>query len=95
MQSVGVCAPSGAFDHVYTLLRYGGAVAHAEASYMMPRGWPFRMGLRANGRHACLEYAFDVAGNVRERDTAASLQGLYRPGQSAGHGRRRPCGRPL
>lgn len=33
---MGVCAPSGAFDHVYTLLSYGGAVAHAEASYMMP-----------------------------------------------------------
>jgi predicted dehydrogenase len=79
VRSTGRRAPSGAIDHVFTELRYPETLVHIEASYMMPRGWPFRMGIRVNGDNGCLEYVFDVSGNVRERERAVNGLRLYRP----------------
>jgi predicted dehydrogenase len=80
VHTTAVRAESGADDHVVTTLRYPNAVAHVEASYLMPDGWPFTAGVRVAGTLGCLEYTFRVAGNIERRDEAVDRLLLHRAG---------------
>lgn len=66
----GEQSAGGSWDHVETTLGYDTLTAHVQASYLMPAGWPFRMGMRAVGSGGALEFNWSVAGNVEERTTA-------------------------
>jgi len=68
VRSTGIRSATGSWDHVWTTLEYGGPVASIEASYLLPASWPFSTGIRLQGRKGCIEYTFDVRGNVSERE---------------------------
>ncbi|MGH9469934.1 MAG: Gfo/Idh/MocA family protein, partial [Terriglobia bacterium] len=83
VQAAGLKSAAGAWDHATTILRYPEALASIEATFLMPRDWPFTCGIRVTGEAGCLEYEFRVAGNVAERAEASSPLRLYAPGQPA------------
>jgi predicted dehydrogenase len=78
----GLQSPTGSWDHVVTTLGYPDAVAQVEASYLMPPGWPFRMGLRATGGAAAIEYDWRVVGNIEERAVAERRVRLFEAGKA-------------
>jgi UDP-N-acetylglucosamine 3-dehydrogenase len=75
--TTGLRSAAGSWDNVYTTLSYPNAVASVEASYTMPESWPFRTSIRINGTRGCLEYTFQVAGNVGEVSHAQNRLVLY------------------
>ena len=70
----GIQSGSGSWDHVNSSLDFDQSTASVEGTYLMPPGWPFRMGLRVVGSMGALEFNWSVAGNVGER--TAALRGL-------------------
>jgi predicted dehydrogenase len=74
-----VRSTTGNPDHVFTTLRYRDRIAHLEASYLMPKGWPFQTGIRVNGSEGCLAYSFSVEGNIQERAEAGHRFTLHQP----------------
>ncbi|MGH9328239.1 MAG: Gfo/Idh/MocA family protein [Terriglobia bacterium] len=81
--AAGLKSSDGGWDHVQTTFRYPGAVANAEASFLMPAGWPFSCGIRVAGESGCLEYGFRVAGNIAERGETATRLLMYTPNAPA------------
>ena len=80
--AVGAISETGAWDQVTTSLDYGDKRAVAEASTMMPEGFPFLMAFRLLGTDGCIEYRFRVGGQVDKRDAAETeftLQRSNRP----------------
>jgi UDP-N-acetylglucosamine 3-dehydrogenase len=58
-QSIYACGLRGAaggWDHVLTVVDYGSAKAQAEASWMMPNGYPFTYGLRVVCEHGSITF---------------------------------------
>ncbi len=78
----GLRSATGSWDHVVTTLGYATSLAHIEASYLMPPGWPFRMGLRASGSTATIDYDWRVVGNIEERAAAERRVHLYEAGKA-------------
>jgi UDP-N-acetylglucosamine 3-dehydrogenase len=78
----GLQSSTGSWDHVVTTLGYPGSLAHVEASYFMPPGWPFRMGFRASGSVAAIEYDWRVVGNIEERAAAERSVRLFEAGKT-------------
>lgn len=76
--TTGVRSGSGSWDHVLTTLRYEGAVAEIEGSFLMPESWPFTAGIRVVGELGCVEYEFRVPGNIEQRAEAVNRLRLYR-----------------
>ena len=79
--AVGHADASGAWNQVVTTLYYGDKAAVAEASFMMPPGFPFTATFRLVGTQGCVEYRFRVGGQVDQRDVATTEFTLYRPDQ--------------
>jgi predicted dehydrogenase len=75
---VGLQSPTGAWDHVHTILNYPHAHATIEASLMMPEAWPFTTRILVYGSEGALEYAFRVGTNIQERDSAEHFFRLYK-----------------
>lgn len=77
----GVQSENGAWDHVNTSLTYEGRAAQVEGSYLMPAGWPFRMGIRVAGEIGAIEFNWSVQGDA---DRTTKRQGLlYYPADGA------------
>jgi predicted dehydrogenase len=83
--AAGVSTPTGAWDHVITSLDYGDGRAVAEASFMMPPGFPFQMTFKLLGTEGCAEYRFRVGGQVDQREHAETELVIYRPGEPPEH----------
>lgn len=64
VSAFGVRSENGAWDHVNTSLTYEGRAAQVEGSYLMPAGWPFRMGIRVAGEIGALEFNWPAQGQV-------------------------------
>ena len=79
--SVGMASETGAWDYVVTSLDYGDKRAVAEASFLMPEGYPFQTIFRLLGTDGCAEYRFRVAGQVDRREEAETEFVLYRSDQ--------------
>jgi UDP-N-acetylglucosamine 3-dehydrogenase len=79
--AVGLTSETGAWDHVVTSLDYGDKRAVAEASYLMPEGFPFQMAFGLLGTDGCAEYRFRVGGQVDQREEAETELVVYRPGE--------------
>lgn len=77
VHAVGQKIESGVWDHVYTTLQYDTVQAVAEASYLLPRGWPFTTEFRLVGDAAAVTYRAVAA--MGGREPSAELI-LYRPG---------------
>lgn len=75
VSAVGVQSETGGWDHVVSSLDFGATRAVAEASYRMPAGFGFTMGLRVVGARACVEYRRTGAAEKR----AARSFVLHRP----------------
>lgn len=75
--AAGLKSEAGSWDQVTTILRYPNAVASVEATYLMPKSWPFTCGLRVTGTRGSLEFSFRVAGDVEKREQAASSLLMY------------------
>jgi predicted dehydrogenase len=62
--ATGLQTDSGCWDQVVSLFSYPTKKMSIEASYQMPKGWPFTTALRFMGTCGALEYRFRVEGNV-------------------------------
>jgi predicted dehydrogenase len=54
--------PGGGWDHALTTVTYDDAAGVAEASALLPDGYPFSMGLRVIGEDGTVEYSFRAGG---------------------------------
>jgi UDP-N-acetylglucosamine 3-dehydrogenase len=54
--AVGIQTPGGGWNHVNTSLDYGDFKAVAQASLLMPPGWPFTMSFRLMGDKGLAQY---------------------------------------
>lgn len=54
--------PGGGWDHTFTSVDYGGIVASAEGSALMPAGFPFTMALRVVCERGVVEFSSRAAG---------------------------------
>lgn len=79
--AVGATSEAGAWDHVVTSLDYGDRRAVAEASYLMPEGYPFHSLFRLLGTDGCVEYRLRIGGQVDRRQEAEREFVFFRPGQ--------------
>jgi len=81
--AVGVRVDSGAWNHVLTSLDYGSCRAAAEASFLMPDGFPFTMIFRLLAERGLAEYRY--GGGQADTQGAARLHtlGVYLSGQPA------------
>ncbi|WP_102026533.1 Gfo/Idh/MocA family protein [Salirhabdus sp. Marseille-P4669] len=69
----------GAWDHVMTTLTFAnGTVAHMEASHRMPKGYPFTMSFRAQGKNATLDFEIQAGENIEAVDTRSTRFQLYK-----------------
>jgi predicted dehydrogenase len=73
----GLQTDAGCWDQVVSLLSYPTKKISIEASYQMPKGWPFTSTLRFMGTCGALEYRFRVDGNVDLIDRAQHSLILY------------------
>jgi UDP-N-acetylglucosamine 3-dehydrogenase len=80
--ALGVRSRTGAWDHVLTSLDYGDKKAVVEASYLMPKGFPFQMSFRLSCEDGCLEYRFGVEGQVDRREQAQTALAIRRHGMT-------------
>lgn len=81
--AAGIQSDAGSWDQVTTILRYPGAVATVESTYLMPDSRPFTCGIRVTGSGGCLEFSFRVAGNVEKREQAVSSLLLHTNGNAS------------
>jgi len=79
--AAGVASPTGAWDYVVSSLDYGNKRAVAEASFMMPKGFPFQMAFKLLCTDGCAEYRFRVGGQVDQREHAETELAIYRSGE--------------
>jgi predicted dehydrogenase len=78
VQAQGRRDGAGAWQHVQALLGYpGGVQATAEASFLMPHGYPPTFVLRVDLEHGCLEY--------NNRAAAGQTLALLRAGREPEH----------
>lgn len=80
--ALGAQSETGAWDHVLTSLDYGDKKALAEASYLMPKGYPFQMSFRLLCETGCIEYRLSVEGQVDQRDQAQTRLAIVRQGKT-------------
>jgi predicted dehydrogenase len=76
--TVGVQSPTQSWDHIHTTLTYPGAQASVEASYLMPKAWPFSTGIHILGTDGAIEYTFRVGTTLGARDRATHCFRLYK-----------------
>ncbi|MFQ5854120.1 MAG: Gfo/Idh/MocA family protein [Anaerolineae bacterium] len=81
--AVGVQSDTGAWDHVVTSLDFAAVKGSAEASYLMPVGYPFSVGFRLVCTKGSVEYRSRVIRMDGERHPERSELMVYRPGQPA------------
>jgi predicted dehydrogenase len=79
---VGIQADTGAWNHVLAMLSYeDGAESLVEASWLMPRGFPFMTALRVLGVRGCVEVRSRVSGNVEARKDAERSLIIFKDGE--------------
>jgi predicted dehydrogenase len=78
--STGVCDATGGWNHVVTLLEYPSARASAEASLLMPQGYPFTTALHVVCENGAVEYGFRAGGASFERGRPTSFLRVHQPG---------------
>jgi predicted dehydrogenase len=78
--AVGVRGAMGGWDHVLTSLDYGDKKAVVEASYALPKAFPFQMSFRLTGDTGCVDFRFGGVTQVDQRAAARSDLVLYRAG---------------
>lgn len=78
--AVGVQGATGGWDHVLTSLDYGDKKAVVEASYALPKAFPFQMSFRLAGDAGCIDFRFGGVPQVDQRAAARSDLVLYRQG---------------
>ncbi len=61
----------GAWDHILTLVDYGGVKGFAEGSVMMPEGYPFTMSMWVLCEKASIEFTFRAGGTGVETGTSS------------------------
>jgi UDP-N-acetylglucosamine 3-dehydrogenase len=72
---------SGGWDHVLTVVDYGNVCCQAEASMLMPTGYPFTMNLSALCERGSAEFAFRAGGGqVDSRDSAQTSLVIFESG---------------
>jgi predicted dehydrogenase len=76
--TVGIQSPTKGWDHVHTTLTYPGVQASVEASYLMPKAWPFSTGIHIMGTEGAIEYTFRVSTTLGARDQATHCFRLYK-----------------
>ena len=73
---------AGGWDHVLTVLDYGGVQAFAEGSVLMPEGYPFYLALWVLCEQGRVEFSFRAAGTGVETGTPSSTSLMvYESGQ--------------
>ena len=77
--ATGLLSASGAWDQILTTLDYGDHKAWAEASFFVPRGYPFTQTFRLLGSQGCLEFGLHQAGP--SADAESGLVGYF-PGEA-------------
>ncbi len=81
--AVGLRSERGGWDHLLTSLDYGDKKATAEASFLMPAGFPFTATIRVLGEKGCAQYPFGAPATL-DPQAAATAEGdlvIYRAGQ--------------
>ena len=66
----GLQSAAGAWDYVFTTLKYADRLAFTEASFLMPPNWPFRAELRVVGTEGTLELDLSQDPSLRLLDAA-------------------------
>ena len=82
--AVGQTSAYGAWDHVLTTLDFGQVKATAEASFLMPAGYPFTATFRLLGEEGCAQFPFGAQSAVDPQAAAMSPDdvALYRLGEA-------------
>jgi predicted dehydrogenase len=83
--AMGAASPTRAWDYVVTSLDFGEVKAVAEASFLMPQGFPFLMAFRLLGTEACVEFCLGGTTQVDKRGQAATKLVVYRSGEPPVH----------
>lgn len=78
----GQRGPGGGWDHVYTTVDYGGVVACAEGSMLMPSGFLFTMALRVVCERGAVEYHMRAGGGQVDSRTPAGASLLVIEGDA-------------
>lgn len=77
----GQRGPNSGWDHVFTTVDFGGVSACAEASMIMPKGWPFTMTARVVCERGAVDFSYGAGGAQIESDGAPrSRLTLYETG---------------
>ena len=77
----GVRSPQNSWDHMVTVVNYGGVIAHIEGGWMMRGDFPFTCGFRILGDEGVLEWSSRAGVNIEEREKTSPLV-LYRNGEA-------------
>jgi UDP-N-acetylglucosamine 3-dehydrogenase len=77
----GQQAAPGLWNHIHSLVDYGGAHAFAEGSEMMPKDYPFSCGLSVLCEGGKVEFSFKAGGVSVEMGGGSQLI-VYEPGHS-------------
>ena len=81
VKASGVKDEFGAWSHVMTLISYGKTQALIEASYSMPRDFPFTTGIRVTGERGMVEYHFRAGGASFEQGQPVSYLQVHTDGK--------------
>ena len=80
VSATGIKEPNGGWNHVTALISYDRVEAEAEASFLMPRDFPFTAGMRILCTGGVLEYQFRAGGASFEAGQAISYAQFHTPG---------------
>ncbi len=75
LSASGVRSDKGAWDSLCSTLSWPDKTITIESDWRYPAGTPFRFGIRVRGSEGMVEYHFEVAGNIGERQ---SSKGTFR-----------------
>ena len=77
----GVRSSQNSWDHMVTVVNYGGVIAHVEGGWMMRGEFPFTCGFRILGEEGVLEWSSRAGVNIEERGKVNPLV-IYRNGET-------------
>jgi UDP-N-acetylglucosamine 3-dehydrogenase len=81
VSAVGIKEANGGWNHVSAQIHYDSVQAAVEASFLMPRDFPFTAGIRIVCEGGVLEYQFRAGGASFEAGQADSYAQCHAPGK--------------
>lgn len=80
--AAGIKSNMEAWDHIVSIVKYeNGVEAFAEASFLMPKGYPFIMNLRVLCERGCAEFISRSGGNVDRRKQVENQLVIFKGGE--------------